>query len=72
MERGESNQSTLSNTEPTIAGVEVLPDYTVVFGSENRRRVWSGEGIGQSRALHAKHLEYLRDVISKHKLKMFV
>lgn len=42
---------------------EILPDYSVVFGSENRRRIWSGEGSGQARALHVKHLDYLREVL---------
>lgn len=41
--------------------IETLPDRTVVFGAEAKRRIWSGEGSGQARALHAKHLEYLRE-----------
>lgn len=50
---------------------EELPDRTVVYGSENRRRLWSGEGVKQEAALHAKHLDYLRDAIpSAHKLKI--
>ncbi|GAK64665.1 trimeric LpxA-like protein [Moesziomyces antarcticus] len=50
---------------------ETLPDRTVVYGSDSRRRVWSGEGAHQQAALHAKHLEYLRDTIPRtHKLKI--
>lgn len=49
-----------------------LPDYTHVFGSENRRRKASGEGTGQAKALFVKHWEYLRETLPKHhKLKMF-
>lgn len=50
---------------------EELPDQTIVFGADNRRRLWSGEGAQQQAALHAKHLEYLRDAIPRtHKLKI--
>lgn len=50
---------------------EELPDRTVVFGADSRRRFWSGEGAQQQAALHAKHLEYLRDAIPRtHKLKL--
>ncbi|SPO26800.1 related to Dynactin 6 [Ustilago trichophora] len=50
---------------------EELPDQTVVFGADSRRRLWSGEGAQQQAALHAKHLEYLRDAIPRtHKLKI--
>lgn len=50
---------------------EALPDRTVVYGSESKRRLWSGEGAQQQAALHAKHLEYLRDAIPRvHKLKI--
>lgn len=50
---------------------EELPDQTVVYGADNKRRLWSGEGAQQQAALHAKHLEYLRDAIPRvHKLKI--
>ena len=50
---------------------EELPDQTVVFGADSKRRLWSGEGAQQQAALHAKHLEYLRDIIPRtHKLKI--
>ncbi|CBQ73727.1 related to Dynactin 6 [Sporisorium reilianum SRZ2] len=50
---------------------EQLPDQTVVYGADSRRRLWSGEGAQQQAALHAKHLEYLRDAIPRvHKLKI--
>lgn len=51
--------------------IENLPDRTVVYGSDSKRRLWSGEGAQQQSALHAKHLEYLRDAIPRvHKLKI--
>ena len=41
---------------------ERLPDHSVIFGTgaQPQRRLWSGEGVQQQAALHAKHLEYLR------------
>lgn len=52
---------------------ETLPDFTVVYGIDNRRRLWSGEGQGQNKALHAKHLVYLTETLPKfHKLRVFV
>ncbi|GAA5843616.1 hypothetical protein JCM11251_007132 [Rhodosporidiobolus azoricus] len=57
---------------PPSNGVDALPDHTHVFGSENRRRKASGEGMGQAKALFVKHHEYLRETLPKyHKLKMF-
>lgn len=52
---------------------ETLPDNTQVFGgTEARRRLWSGEGSGQARAFHEKHLAYLRETIPKgNRLKIF-
>ena len=41
-------------------GIFRLPDRTVVYGEESRWRTWSGEGVRQADALHAKHLDYLR------------
>ncbi|EST04940.1 Bacterial transferase hexapeptide repeat [Kalmanozyma brasiliensis GHG001] len=50
---------------------EELPNQTVVYGADSKRRLWSGEGAQQQAALHAKHLEYLRDAIPRvHKLKI--
>ncbi|GAA5980594.1 hypothetical protein JCM11641_006692 [Rhodosporidiobolus odoratus] len=62
---------------PTISStsteqLETLPDYTHVFGRENRRRKATGEGTGQAKALFVKHWEYLRDTLPKYnKLKLF-
>lgn len=56
---------------PSLPSGEALPDYTQIFG-DGRRRIWSGEGRGQARAFHAKHLDYLRETLPKYnKLKMF-
>ncbi|KAG0150391.1 hypothetical protein CROQUDRAFT_72944 [Cronartium quercuum f. sp. fusiforme G11] len=59
-------------SEPTAATFEsevieptVLPDWTVIFGERSERRTWSGEGAGQARALHAKHLVYLSETLPK-------
>lgn len=41
---------------------ETLPSRTVVYGSENARRMWSGEARLQGQALHLKHLDALREV----------
>lgn len=47
-----------------------LPERTVVYGASSHR-TWSGDGIGQQLALHAKQLAYLRDQIPKsHKLRV--
>lgn len=57
---------------PALEMVETLPDFTIVYGGENRRRKWTGEGQGQGRALHVKHLVYLSETLPKfHKLRMF-
>lgn len=40
---------------------ETIPDHTVIFGDGQRRHQWSGQGVGQMEALHAKHLDYLRE-----------
>lgn len=48
-----------------------LTERTVVYGEENTRRLWSGEGVGQRLAQHAKQLQYLRDTLPQaHKLRM--
>lgn len=53
--------------------METLPEYTIVYGAECSRRIWKGEGRGQSMALHVKHLEYLREMLPKsNKLRMFL
>lgn len=70
--RVEGSSDTPPPLPPTVERTESLPDYTVVFGSENRRRIWTGEGEVQASALHHKHLEYLGEAIPKyHKLKLF-
>ncbi|KAL9933162.1 hypothetical protein V8E36_007880 [Tilletia maclaganii] len=58
--------SAAASPAPPPAALEVLEDMTVVYGSEARRRLWSGHGIKQAKALHAKHLEYLRDTLSRY------
>lgn len=47
------------------AVLDRLPDRTVVFGYDARRRLWSGEGVKQHAALHIKHLDYLRESTSR-------
>ena len=58
----EENQEQDIKEQPAEAEkVEVIPDKTVVFGHDSQRRLWSGEGVKQQAALHAKHMDYLRD-----------
>lgn len=66
---GKDPRARLSEAEEEV--FEELPDQTVVYGADSKRRLWSGEGAQQQAALHAKHLEYLRDAIPRvHKLKI--
>lgn len=44
---------------------EILPDYTVVYGPNSERRVWSGRGKLQEQDLRRKHGEYLREMLPK-------
>ncbi|KAL0580470.1 hypothetical protein V5O48_001540 [Marasmius crinis-equi] len=44
---------------------ETLDDYTVVYGPEAERRVWSGKGKIQEADLRRKHAEYLREMLPK-------
>ena len=54
-----------------VRGDAALPERTVVWGAHAARRTWSGEGVAQRLALHAKHLQYLRDTLPHaHKLRL--
>ncbi len=44
---------------------EVLSDYTVVYGPEAERRVWTGKGRVQEADLRRKHTEYLTEMLPK-------
>jgi len=44
---------------------EVLPDYTVVYGPNCERHLWSGRGKLQEQDLRRKHGEYLREMLPK-------
>ena len=44
------------------APYQTLPPKSVIYGSECHKRMWRGEGMNQAKALHIKHLEYLREV----------
>lgn len=50
-----------SDDSPKVFEPEQLPDNLVIYGSDSRSRIWSGEGVKQAAALHAKHLSYLQD-----------
>lgn len=54
-----------ADVEPEEAK-EHLEDYTVVYGAQNARRTWSGEGKGQQLALMHKHLAYLTEMLPKY------
>lgn len=49
-----------------------LPERTVVYGNPPCQRTWSGDGIGQQLASHAKHLQYLRTALPQHHKLRFV
>lgn len=65
---------------PSSPATTHIPSHSTLFlsstassPSDIRSRVWSGEGSGQGKAFHQKHLEYLREMIPRgNKLKMFV
>lgn len=73
--------STADAVEP-----DSIPDKTTLFlscstsshdpdhaGATIRSQPWSGQGFGQDEALHAKHLEYLRETIPRgHKLRSII
>jgi dynactin-6 len=44
---------------------EVLPNFTVIYGPTNERRIWSGRGKIQEMDLRRKHAEYLRETLPK-------
>lgn len=44
---------------------ETLPDYTVVYGPNAERRIWSGKGEVQELDLRRKHADYLKETIPK-------
>ncbi|KDN37317.1 hypothetical protein K437DRAFT_279681 [Tilletiaria anomala UBC 951] len=59
-EEGEQQERNKENDE-----VEAIPDRTVIYGHDSRRRLWSGEGVQQAAAVHVKHLDYLREALPK-------
>ncbi|KAE8216609.1 hypothetical protein CF319_g1770 [Tilletia indica] len=63
---GPSEPAPDSPLTSSSAAVEILEDMTVVYGAEAKRRTWSGHGLKQAQALHAKHLEYLRDTLPRY------
>ncbi|KAI9222132.1 trimeric LpxA-like protein [Blastocladiella britannica] len=44
---------------------EVIPSNTVIFGSDNQRRMQRPEAADERAMLHARHLEYLREILPK-------
>ncbi|KAH9810330.1 hypothetical protein DFH28DRAFT_985561 [Melampsora americana] len=59
------SEPTTSSFENGILEPMVLSDWSVIFGERCERSTWSGEGSGQARALHAKHLMYLSETLPK-------
>ncbi|KAG0253166.1 hypothetical protein BG011_006512 [Mortierella polycephala] len=43
---------------------EILPDRTVIYGTKNDRRVFSGNRSNQKQ-VHTRHLEYLMQILPK-------
>lgn len=54
------NSTSHAGADVHVTPIETIPDYTTIFASGQRRNKWSGQGMGQMEALHAKHLDYLR------------
>ncbi|EJC98242.1 trimeric LpxA-like protein [Fomitiporia mediterranea MF3/22] len=44
---------------------ESVEDYTVFFGLEAERRIWSGRGKVQEADLRKKHIEYLKETLPR-------
>ncbi|KAG0739820.1 hypothetical protein G6F57_010093 [Rhizopus arrhizus] len=44
---------------------ETLPDSTVIYGAESKRRT-QNEPLATQAALHARHLDYLQEVLPKY------
>jgi len=44
---------------------ELLPEYTVIYGTNCERSTWSGRGKLQEADLRRKHAEYLREMLPK-------
>ncbi|KAI8988498.1 trimeric LpxA-like protein, partial [Mycotypha africana] len=44
---------------------EAIGDFTVIYGAESKRRMQS-QPLPAQAALHARHLEYLREVLPKY------
>lgn len=68
-EEGGADQQASVSSQPYLdvaAQKEHLEDYTVVYGADNDRRTWSGEGKGQQVALMHKHLAYLTEMLPKY------
>jgi dynactin-6 len=52
-------------SKPSPIKIRKLVDYSVIFGDRSDLSQWSGEGQGQAKALHAKHLLYLSETLPK-------
>jgi len=44
---------------------ELLPEYTVIYGTNCERNTWTGRGKIQETDLRRKHAEYLREMLPK-------
>ena len=44
---------------------ELLPEYTVIYGTNCERSTWTGRGKLQEADLRRKHAEYLREMLPK-------
>ena len=46
--------------------IETLPSNIIVYGSDSQRRLWTGVGVEQQKALYEKHLTYLLEILVSH------
>ncbi|KAL7008044.1 hypothetical protein EMMF5_002226 [Cystobasidiomycetes sp. EMM_F5] len=67
----DTTDTSLASSDTMKSRTLPIPAYTVVYGANSERRIWSGEGVGQQVALYHKHLAYLTELLPKYnKLKL--
>lgn len=48
------------SSDGELGALYSYPSRSIVYGEQSRVRLWSGNGVKQADALHAKHLDHLR------------
>lgn len=65
VDRLESGEAQIEAFKESGIEIRQLDDYTVIFGERSHASTWSGEGQGQAKVLHAKHIQYLIETLPK-------